>query len=429
MTCVCKSSFVFINGGCQCPTNAVQSGDNCVCMDTFINISGNCICPAGATRNNNRCVCNQGTLINNTCTTQSPNCPPNSSFNGSSCNCNQGFYNFRGTCIANPQSTSCPPNQVFTNGQCQGCPPFSNINNNTCVCLFGVYSPTQNLCQICYPPSFWNGTSCACSNPSQTYANGQCITCHSSCRTCSGPSINQCLGCQNLNFRLMNGMCVSTCNLGSYLNTASGVCQPCGANCVNCQNANLCTDCAGGFEVVGGICRDICGDGRKLVQACDDNNKVSGDGCSATCEIEPGWNCTGGGLNQKDICTRIGGDQPQKQLLFIPQNLIHTPGRIQLVFALNDLPQELIRNGNCDVCPFLLQSRLTSGNMIPSTSSSYSSPRNFIITYDFRGVEPISPFGIQIEFNRDIARQILPNYNTSQVQNYNIDPQGYPISQ
>jgi large repetitive protein len=39
-------------------------------------------------------------------------------------------------------------------------------------------------------------------------------------------------------------------------------------------------------------CYEICGDGLYLGQyQCDDGNVVSGDGCSATCAIEPGWGC------------------------------------------------------------------------------------------------------------------------------------------
>src|SRR5215217_9486552 len=43
----------------------------------------------------------------------------------------------------------------------------------------------------------------------------------------------------------------------------------------------------------GGPCTsDPCGNGtRETGEACDDSNKVSGDGCTATCTIEEGWAC------------------------------------------------------------------------------------------------------------------------------------------
>ncbi len=43
----------------------------------------------------------------------------------------------------------------------------------------------------------------------------------------------------------------------------------------------------------GGPCITKCGDGLLLgTEQCDDGNAVSGDGCSSTCQIEPGFTCT-----------------------------------------------------------------------------------------------------------------------------------------
>lgn len=42
----------------------------------------------------------------------------------------------------------------------------------------------------------------------------------------------------------------------------------------------------------GGACTTTCGDGLVMGnEACDDGNAVSGDGCSATCQVEPGYEC------------------------------------------------------------------------------------------------------------------------------------------
>jgi cysteine-rich repeat protein len=52
-----------------------------------------------------------------------------------------------------------------------------------------------------------------------------------------------------------------------------------------------------GYSCVGdspSVCSPICGDGvLKGAEACDDNNAMSGDGCSSTCQIEPFFDCTG----------------------------------------------------------------------------------------------------------------------------------------
>lgn len=41
---------------------------------------------------------------------------------------------------------------------------------------------------------------------------------------------------------------------------------------------------------------------------CDDGNTISGDGCSSTCSIEPGYDCTGGSIHKPDVCKEICGD-------------------------------------------------------------------------------------------------------------------------
>lgn len=33
-------------------------------------------------------------------------------------------------------------------------------------------------------------------------------------------------------------------------------------------------------------CEDVCGDGIVIINACDDGNLLSGDGCNSNCQIE-----------------------------------------------------------------------------------------------------------------------------------------------
>jgi formylglycine-generating enzyme len=51
-----------------------------------------------------------------------------------------------------------------------------------------------------------------------------------------------------------------------------------------------------------------CGDGviEPPFETCDDGNTVSGDGCSATCQVEPGWTCNGA---SPTVCTTPIVDQ------------------------------------------------------------------------------------------------------------------------
>lgn len=50
----------------------------------------------------------------------------------------------------------------------------------------------------------------------------------------------------------------------------------------------------------------LCGDGFRrhtAVEGCDDGNLEDGDGCSAKCQVEDGWACSGGSWTSKDTCT------------------------------------------------------------------------------------------------------------------------------
>ena len=73
------------------------------------------------------------------------------------------------------------------------------------------------------------------------------------------------------------------------------------------------TDVEGGSGV-GGLdaCHPICGDGKNIpwsaLDECDDNNTISGDGCSANCTIEAGFKCSGGSMTTADTCIPICGD-------------------------------------------------------------------------------------------------------------------------
>ena len=50
----------------------------------------------------------------------------------------------------------------------------------------------------------------------------------------------------------------------------------------------------------------LCGNGvNEGTEKCDDGNAMAGDGCGATCRIEPGWNCDGADPTH---CTAICGD-------------------------------------------------------------------------------------------------------------------------
>lgn len=129
-----------------------------------------------------------------------------------------------------------------------------------------------------------------------------CQACDPQCATCS--TSGSCLTCNN-NRLLVGGTCVCQ----DYYYEYNGVCVQCHYSCQKCQysgqyfNCDLCDPlmyrnpptpgatnttcgCDSGFVDVGvTMCDQICGDGIITVDACDDKNKDSNDGCSSNCEI------------------------------------------------------------------------------------------------------------------------------------------------
>jgi cysteine-rich repeat protein len=81
----------------------------------------------------------------------------------------------------------------------------------------------------------------------------------------------------------------------------------CSATC----NLNPGYDCQGGDPVHADDCFDKCGDGLRVPitgWACDDGNLIGNDGCSSICTINNGYTCAGGSLTSMDICTEICAD-------------------------------------------------------------------------------------------------------------------------
>ena len=97
-------------------------------------------------------------------------------------------------------------------------------------------------------------------------------------------------------------------------NTASG--DGCSALCaVEVGFACVSSAAAVGGSGIGGLdtCASVCGDGRRILwgptpEACEDNNTLDGDGCSAGCAVEPGYACSGGSFSGIDTCVTVCGD-------------------------------------------------------------------------------------------------------------------------
>ena len=94
-------------------------------------------------------------------------------------------------------------------------------------------------------------------------STNSCRKCHSSCETCSGKSVNQCISCDK--------------TLGKFLNFKF--------ECGGCPTGFK-------FDAESLSCLEICGDGLNFGQhECDDSNSKNNDGCSDKCSIDLDWEC------------------------------------------------------------------------------------------------------------------------------------------
>ena len=94
-------------------------------------------------------------------------------------------------------------------------------------------------------------------------------------------------------------------------NTLGG--DGCDALC-RVETGFVCTSSVVEGSGIGGLdtCVPRCGDGVRVLwrteEECDDNNTLSGDGCSANCTIETGFTCAGGSIATPDACVPRCGD-------------------------------------------------------------------------------------------------------------------------
>lgn len=91
-----------------------------------------------------------------------------------------------------------------------------------------------SLCYITCPTGFYGSV-----------LTQLCLSCHSSCLTCSGPFINNCQSCPTSGSGtpvLLQGTCYSTCPTFTY----SATCLLCDSSCLSCSgpSATNCLSCA-----------------------------------------------------------------------------------------------------------------------------------------------------------------------------------------
>jgi len=140
---------------------------------------------------------------------------------------------------------------------CQQCHPYcatcSDKATNCLSCSNNRIFATQSNPAI-VPP-------CIC--PAGTFDGGLalCGLCHSSCATCKGGTVSDCLTCVGNKF-LLDGICYDNCPSTYWGNASSAKCESCHISCRTCTDAasNSCLSCPNGLYIVRnrGECVDTC---------------------------------------------------------------------------------------------------------------------------------------------------------------------------
>jgi hypothetical protein len=383
VSCECAAGWVVFQGKCndcttsrslecglRCPEGQVVDPNLVRC--SYCNASGEVIGSDG------RCGC---VSTYRPTSTGCVLCQANSQYSVSQqkCACNSGFSaSSAGECIQCPSNSALDPatakclcslaGQFLINGSCQSCPQNTQFNSTTasCVCSQGYVRNSQGQCQQCSASSSLStaGTECVCN--AGFYGNGfSCQACAASCRTCSGPSANQCLTCNSGS--PSSGVCQASCPSSQYKD-ANNQCQSCTAHCTTCTSTSTCSACENGFSLTTG----------------------SSTSAPITCQ------------NSTPSTTPSG-------LEIVLKNHVLLNGKIYLGVTINVLPNSVLA-GNCAICNDIF--KVSVNSMVASVQTTQQYVNNtaywFAVSFEFPGAGFVPTFEYIISLNPAHATYFTP---------------------
>lgn len=207
--------------------------------------------------------CKDGFILNGTVCLQCPNNCKTCEIEGGSSYCTScldGFYLDKKECFACHETCATCKNQ--SKSSCYTCHEgyYKDRQNNDYTGTCSLCSSYTTHCAKCTSDcssSTYCSFSCNECDYGYYFANNRCQSCHSTCKTCDGPSDQNCVDCTD-DYFLQDGKCVScdsscqTCK-GSSTNCTSckshqylenGKCLECDDSCIDCIDGNTCTKCA-----------------------------------------------------------------------------------------------------------------------------------------------------------------------------------------
>jgi len=204
-----------------------------------------------------------------------------------------------GTCQTNfiPVGTA-TPNQTAGDCQEQQC---DGIGGTKTVAAPTDINNDNNPC---------TNDSCNGSTPTHTNTpSGAMCTNGGTGQVCNGAGA--CVECLT-GSQCMSGVCTAqACAAPTCTDTVKNGTETdvdCGGSCSGCANGKVCgvnNDCTSTVCSMNVCVASVCGDSRVTgTETCDDTGTAPGDGCSSTCQVEAGWECTG----QPSMCHPSCGD-------------------------------------------------------------------------------------------------------------------------
>lgn len=194
---------------------------------------------------------------------------------------NRSYYTFGFTCAAHTSGTL-----ILGDGNWSGdCADIDECAGNPC----GAGSCTQS------PLWSWSAPGYTCSCSPGYVSNGTTCVVSDECTTNMDVDCDPVAVCSDPSATIGDYACA--CPSPTYVGDG----RVSGSGC-----------CALGTSrsVPGGACEVVCGDGgRGEGEDCDDGNIEGGDGCSASCTVEPGYICSGLAPGPMSVCVLSCGDQ------------------------------------------------------------------------------------------------------------------------
>ena len=149
-------------------------------------------------------------------------------------------------CKNNAECLSCGPGLLLVGNSCQTQCPAGQFRSkaNSCEPCDGMCKEcvlSSSNCIQCQEHEVLSGGQCVSICPVGTFLlqnTKSCAPCHSSCKSCTGPSADDCTGCGSASV-MVNSRCLASCPSDYFFDKEANSCQPCDYYCSTCKGGRF----------------------------------------------------------------------------------------------------------------------------------------------------------------------------------------------